>query len=118
MTALSKLAHFVDGELRIVDQSPLIVPIDKLARAAQRERILAGLRRIVDTYRDSLPIERRVLFDEYRLADLARHSSATLAPCGSQYRGVESLGAALGKLASQLPFVTRRLTRRPDPRPE
>jgi uncharacterized protein (DUF2252 family) len=72
MSALAKLTQLVDGELRIVDQSPLVVPIDKLAQGAKRERILTSLRRILDSYRDSLPDERRILFDSYRLADLAR----------------------------------------------
>jgi uncharacterized protein (DUF2252 family) len=72
MSALSKLTQLVDGELRIVDQSPLIVPIDKLAQGAKRERILKELRRILDIYRDSLSTERRALFDQFRLADFAR----------------------------------------------
>jgi uncharacterized protein (DUF2252 family) len=72
MSALSKLTHLVEGELRIVDQSPLIVPIDKLAQGADRTRILTGLRRILDGYRDSLPLDRRPLFDQFRLADFAR----------------------------------------------
>jgi uncharacterized protein (DUF2252 family) len=72
MSALSKLTQVVDGELRIVDQSPLIVPIEKLAQGAKRERILKELRGILDSYRDSLSPERRALFDQFRLADLAR----------------------------------------------
>jgi uncharacterized protein (DUF2252 family) len=71
-SALEKLTHVVDGELRIVDRPPLIVPIDKLAQGARRTRILTRLRRIVDTYRDSLPAERRALFDQFELVDLAR----------------------------------------------
>ena len=40
MTAFSKLTHVVDGKTRIVDQSPLIVPIEQLAagRGARRDR--------------------------------------------------------------------------------
>ena len=34
MAAFSKLTENVDGRIRIVDQSPLIVPVDKLADAA------------------------------------------------------------------------------------
>jgi uncharacterized protein (DUF2252 family) len=70
--ALAKLAYVVDGELRIIDQPPLIVPIDKLAEGARRTRILTRLRRIIDTYRDSLSAERRMLFDQFELVDLAR----------------------------------------------
>ena len=72
MSALTKLTQLVDGELRIVDQSPLVVPIDKLAQGAKRERILKELRRILGVYRDSLSPERSALFDQFRLADFAR----------------------------------------------
>jgi uncharacterized protein (DUF2252 family) len=72
MSALSKLTHVVDGEARIVDQSPLVVPIDKLAHGAKREQILKKLRGILGVYRDSLPAERRILFDQFELVDLAR----------------------------------------------
>jgi uncharacterized protein (DUF2252 family) len=71
-SALVKLTHEIDGELRIVNQPPLIVPIDKLAQGARRTRILTRLRRILDAYRDSLPAERRVLFDKFEFVDLAR----------------------------------------------
>jgi uncharacterized protein (DUF2252 family) len=71
-SALSKLARVVDGELRIVDRPPLIVPMDKLAQGARRARMLTRLRRILDAYRDSLPAERRALLDQFELVDLAR----------------------------------------------
>jgi hypothetical protein len=48
------------------------VPIDKLAHSARRARMLRQLRRILDTYRASLPAERRALFDRFELVDLAR----------------------------------------------
>jgi uncharacterized protein (DUF2252 family) len=72
MSAFSKLTHVVDGEVRIVDESPLIVPIDTLASGVKRERILKDLREVLAGYRDSLPTERRALLDQFRLADLAR----------------------------------------------
>ena len=72
MSALSKLTHVVDGERRIVDQSPLIVPIDKLAQGAKRKQIMSTLRRILGVYRESLPIERRALLDQFELTDVAR----------------------------------------------
>src|SRR5947207_2617819 len=37
MAAFSKLTHVVDGQVRIIDQSPLIVPIDQLAPGQERE---------------------------------------------------------------------------------
>ena len=72
MSALSKLTRVVDGQPRIVDESPLIVPIDRLEQGAKRGRILKDLRRLLGAYRDSLPIERRRLFEEFELVDFAR----------------------------------------------
>jgi uncharacterized protein (DUF2252 family) len=72
MSAVSKLTHVVDGETRIVDQSPLIVPVDKLAEGVEREEISRGLWEILDVYRESLPEERRRLFDQFECVDAAR----------------------------------------------
>jgi uncharacterized protein (DUF2252 family) len=69
--ALSKLTHVVDGEVRIVDESPLIVPIDKLAQDANPEQIRTTLRRVLRVYRQSLPTERRRLVEQFELADVA-----------------------------------------------
>jgi uncharacterized protein (DUF2252 family) len=72
MSAFSKLTHVVDEELRIVDESPLIVPIEQLAKGVEREELFAGIVALFDEYRDTLPPERRRLFDQFRLADVAR----------------------------------------------
>jgi uncharacterized protein (DUF2252 family) len=72
MSAFSKLTQVVDGQARIVDQSPLIVPIDQLAAGAQRAEMFEALRQLMDRYRDSLAFDRRVLFEQYELADFAR----------------------------------------------
>jgi uncharacterized protein (DUF2252 family) len=72
MSALSKLTRLVDGEPRIVDQSPLIVPIDNFAQGRERDQILSDLRRLLGIYRDSLPPERRSLLDQFEVADVAR----------------------------------------------
>ena len=72
MSAFAKLTYEVDGEARIVDQSPLIVPIEQLATGVERERIFAELTRLMGLYRDTLPVERRRLFDRFRLVDFAR----------------------------------------------
>jgi uncharacterized protein (DUF2252 family) len=69
--ALSRLTHVVNGEVRVVDQSPLIVPVDKLAHGAEREQIMTTLRRSLGLYRQSLPTERRALFNQFELADVA-----------------------------------------------
>jgi uncharacterized protein (DUF2252 family) len=83
MAALSKLTEVVDGELRIIDQSPLIVPIDKLAQGTRRDRVLKSLREILGVYRDSLPEDRRTLFDQFELVDFA-HKVVGVGSVGNQ----------------------------------
>jgi uncharacterized protein (DUF2252 family) len=71
MAAFSKLTHVVDGKARIVDQSPLIVPVDQLAQGREREDIREELHHLLRDYRESLAIDRRVLLDQFDLTDLA-----------------------------------------------
>ena len=69
MRALSKLTREVDGELRIVSEPPLIVPIDELVD--EDADIKAAVLKIIGDYRDTLPEDRRVLLDGYRFVDAA-----------------------------------------------
>ncbi len=69
MRALSKLTREVDGELRIVSEPPLIVPIDELVD--EDAEIEAAVLKIIADYRDTLPEDRRVLLDGYRFVDAA-----------------------------------------------
>ena len=72
MTAFSKLTSAVDGEVQIVDQSPLIVPLAQLAPGGERDELLKTLRALVRRYRDSLEPDRRVLLEQFHLTDFAR----------------------------------------------
>ena len=72
MSTFSKLTEIVDGEARIVDQSPLIVPLAQLGAEDEREGLLEDLRSLVRVYRDSLQGDRRVLLEQFRLVDFAR----------------------------------------------
>ena len=72
MSAFSKLTEVVDGEVRIVDQSPLIVPITKLAGDVSPDEVFEGLRELLRTYRHSLELDRRALVEEFELRDVAR----------------------------------------------
>ena len=51
MTAFSKLTHVVDGKTRIVDQSPLIVPIEQLEQGETRDETFEGLHQLLRDYR-------------------------------------------------------------------
>ncbi len=59
MSAFSKLTHVVDGEVRIVDQSPLIVPIEELAEDGQRDEMYESLHGLLRDYRSTLEFDRR-----------------------------------------------------------
>jgi uncharacterized protein (DUF2252 family) len=68
--ALARFTAEVDGMPRFTADPPLVVPVSDLsADVPDLEGALYGLLR---QYRASLPIERRVLFDQYRPVDLAR----------------------------------------------
>jgi uncharacterized protein (DUF2252 family) len=72
MKAFSKLTHVVDGDARIVDESPLIVPIEQLAAGADREELFEALRGLTRSYRETLDYDRRVLLEQFELTDFAR----------------------------------------------
>jgi uncharacterized protein (DUF2252 family) len=72
LAAFSKLTEVVDGEVRIVDQSPLIVPISALASGSAADSVFEELRGLIRVYRASLASDRRVLLEEFELHDAAR----------------------------------------------
>jgi uncharacterized protein (DUF2252 family) len=70
MRALSKLTEEVDGELRIVSEPPLIVPLRELVDEDPAE-VEARMREILADYRETLAEDRRILLDSYRYVDAA-----------------------------------------------
>jgi uncharacterized protein (DUF2252 family) len=72
MSAFSKLTHDVKGQPRIVAEPPLIVPLDDLVDASERDEMFEGLHTLIRTYRESLQSDRRVLLEQFRLTDFAR----------------------------------------------
>jgi uncharacterized protein (DUF2252 family) len=71
MSASAKLTEMVDGHMRIVDQSPLIVPISVLA-GDRTEEVFAEQRKLIRAYRNTLEYDRRVLLEQFELSDFAR----------------------------------------------
>ena len=63
----AELAHYVDGAARIKDDPPLVFHADIERDPAFWRRVHRELRR----YRESLPDDRRVLFDRFQLCDMA-----------------------------------------------
>ncbi len=70
--ALSKLCRAVDGELRIVGKPPLITPIEDVLPGAEQAHLDAVIRRMMESYGESLSPERRELLGRYRYVHAAR----------------------------------------------
>jgi uncharacterized protein (DUF2252 family) len=72
LSAFAKLTETVDGRVQIVDRSPLIVPLAKLAGPDEAHAIFQDLHRNLRAYRSSLQYDRRVLLEGFELHDFAR----------------------------------------------
>jgi uncharacterized protein (DUF2252 family) len=72
MRALSKLCRTVDGELRIVGNPPLVTPIEDVLPGAEQDELEDVVRRMIRTYRRTLPRDRRHLLESYRYVHAAR----------------------------------------------
>jgi uncharacterized protein (DUF2252 family) len=71
LRALSKLTYDVDGEPRIVSDPPLVVPIDELPGAGDRELVRDRLDAYLRDYQKTLQHNRRYLMGGYHLVDIA-----------------------------------------------
>ena len=72
MRALTKLCRTVDGELRIVGNPPLVTPIEDVLPGAEQDHLQDVARRMIRTYRRTLPRDRRNLLESYRYVHAAR----------------------------------------------
>jgi uncharacterized protein (DUF2252 family) len=67
--AARKLTRVVDGHLRIVEDPPIRVRLEAKVDGGDRAELAAE---IVQAYHDSLPYERRYLFDRFTFVDVVR----------------------------------------------
>jgi uncharacterized protein (DUF2252 family) len=70
LRALEKLTETVDGEIRFRSEPPLLVPGREIDAGGQD--LGAILDEVMRAYRESLPLDRRRLFDGYRFRGIAR----------------------------------------------
>ena len=70
--ALSRLTRRVDGELRIISDPPLIVPLEEVFPGEQGRQAEDQIDEILDGYRATLASDRRHLFGAYRHVHTAR----------------------------------------------
>jgi uncharacterized protein (DUF2252 family) len=72
LQALAKLCQVVDGEPRIVARPPLITPIEDVVPGAEQAHLEGVIRSMIDSYRGTLPGDRRRLLERYRYVHAAR----------------------------------------------
>ncbi|MFJ4668382.1 DUF2252 domain-containing protein [Kitasatospora purpeofusca] len=70
--ALGKLTVVVDGRRQIISDPPTVVPVEELFSDVQSDAIYHLIRTVLGTYRDSLQSDRRHLFDQFTLVQMAR----------------------------------------------
>jgi uncharacterized protein (DUF2252 family) len=73
LRAFGKLTRSVDGELRIVSDPPLIVPVAEMAETDRQLKAVVGrVQELLGAYRQTLEGDVRHLSEGYRYVDLAR----------------------------------------------
>lgn len=73
MQEVPKLTRMVDGELRIISDPPVLVPVDELMPTeTSREGLRAFVTGLVASYRRTLAADRRYLLEHYQFCDMAR----------------------------------------------
>lgn len=72
LRAVSRLVERTDDGLRFRSEPPLLVPLEELVTAAQRDAVEQVVTQMVGQYVASLPADRRVLVSSYRMVHLAR----------------------------------------------
>ncbi len=72
MRAFEKLTERVNGELRIVNDPPVIVPIHDLIGADRHDELHDIVRAMIRSYRATLSNDRRALVERFRYVDAAR----------------------------------------------
>ena len=70
--AFDKLTEVVDGELRIISDPPLIVPVEELMEEAGVSEFEDLVRNVIRSYRRTLPRDRRKLLERFRYVHAAR----------------------------------------------
>jgi uncharacterized protein (DUF2252 family) len=70
--AFEKLAHRVNGTAHIIADPPLLVPVEDLVPGAEAQELDDRMRSLIDSYRATLPGDRRRLLDGYRYVHSAR----------------------------------------------
>ncbi|OKK21893.1 hypothetical protein AMK16_01135 [Streptomyces sp. CB00455] len=72
LQVFAKLTELVGGRPRIAADPPLLVPVTDLLPDVERSALESRFGRLLDRYGQTMTPDRRVLLEDYRLADMAR----------------------------------------------
>ena len=72
LAALAKLTHVVDGQLRFVDNPPLVMPAESVFTDVYSSQTVGHLFEALAQYRGTLSGDRQRLLEKYTFTDLAR----------------------------------------------
>lgn len=72
LKAFSKLTETVNGQIRIVSDPPVVVPIDEVFDEYTAEQIEGVLKSLIHAYSQTLPEDRRHLLERYQYVHAAR----------------------------------------------
>jgi uncharacterized protein (DUF2252 family) len=72
MKALDKLTTVVDGQRRIINDPPLLVPVEDVFPEMEAEQFVTMFREVLRRYRATLSTDRRHLLEEYQFSQMAR----------------------------------------------
>jgi uncharacterized protein (DUF2252 family) len=72
LEAFAKLTHVVDGEIRIISEPPLIVPVEELLPPDEANTFLETIHDLIRSYRRTLQGDRKHLLEDFRFVHLAR----------------------------------------------
>jgi uncharacterized protein (DUF2252 family) len=72
LKAMAKLTREVDGELRIISDPPLIVPVEEVRSDVDAQEVRETIHNALRAYRRTLSGDRRQLLESYRFVHLAR----------------------------------------------
>jgi uncharacterized protein (DUF2252 family) len=70
--AFEKLTHSVEGKPRLISDPPLLVPLSELMTGQEQIKVRNSLEAALQSYKRTLPADRRRLIETYHLVDVAR----------------------------------------------
>ncbi|HWS57718.1 MAG TPA: DUF2252 domain-containing protein [Actinotalea sp.] len=70
--ALARLTHVVDAQRRIINDPPLVVPVEEIMPAERAAAFEDWMHGTLSAYRETLPGDRRYLLDHFRYVHMAR----------------------------------------------